>query len=188
MPRHQCLIYSGHPSDLLTGLAAILHVRLRANYRCLYLNSPAMVTGMRACLAAQGVNVDGEIAKGRLQLLSERDHLVNGAFDPQRMLGLLSEALASALADGHAGLWASGDMAWEFGPEPDFSSLVEYERGLEVLLNAEPRLCGICQYHADTLPEEVVRNGYAVHRALFVNETLTRINPKYVPPGNRHAH
>ncbi len=187
MPRHQCLIYSGHPSDLLTGLATVIRVRLKANYRCLYLNSPPMVTGMRASLAAQGVDVDGEIENAKLQLSSGRDHLVKGAFDPKRMLGLLSEALVSALADGHAGLWASGDMAWEFGPDQDFASLVEYERGLEVLLNAEPRLCGICQYHAGSLPEDVVRNGYALHRALFVNETLTRMNPHYVPVKNGHA-
>lgn len=162
-----------------------MRVRLRGNYRCLYLNSPPMVIGMRASLMVQGVKVDREIAKGRLQLMSDRDHLVKGVFDPKRMLELLREALASALADGHAGLWASGDMAWEFGPEQDFATLVEYERGLETLLNAEPQLCGVCQYHTDTLPAEVVRNGHALHRALFVNETLSRMNPDYVPAKNR---
>ena len=187
MPRHQCVIYSGLPSDLLTGLANVLQVRLRANYRCLYLNSPPMVTRMRSSLSAQGMNVDREIAEGRLLLVSDRGQLVDGAFDTRRMLELLRGAVASALADGRSGLWASGDMAWEFGPRQDFSSLVEYERALEVLVSSEPALCGICQYHADTLPDEVVRQGYSVHRALFVNETLTRINPQFVPARNGHA-
>lgn len=87
--------------------------------------------------------------------------------------------LGRALADGHAGLWASADVARECGPEQDFSNLVEYERGLEVFLNAEPALGAICQCSADALPEEVVPK--VMHRALFVNETLTRINPQYVP-------
>ncbi len=181
MPRHQCVVYSGDPSDLLTGLASVIQLRLRANYRCVYLNSPPMVAGIRASLSAQGVDVEREVASKRLQLSSSHSYLVNGQFDPQRMITLLREGLASALADGYAGLWGSGDAGWEVGPVQDFSGLVEYERGLEVLLNAEPALSCICQYHADTLPEDVVRNGYALHRALFINETLTQINPRYVP-------
>ena len=181
MPRHQCLIYSGHPSDHLMALAGAIRAKLKANYRCLYLNSPAMVAGIRSCLTAQGVDADHEMATGRLLLSSDRDHLVRGRFDPARMLELLREALASALADGHAGLWASGDMSWEFGPEQDFSKLVDYELALEHFLNEEHSLSGVCQYRADTLPEDVVRNGYGLHRALFVNETLSKIISGHVP-------
>ena len=32
-----------------------------------------------------------------------------------------------ALDDGYSGLWATGDMSWEFGPAKDFSMLLEYE-------------------------------------------------------------
>lgn len=40
-------------------------------------------------------------------------------------------------------------------------------------------LGGICQYHADTLPREVLRQGLLAHPLIFVNETLSRINPHY---------
>jgi hypothetical protein len=56
---------------------------------------------------------------------------------------------------------------------------VEYERGLEAFFQTHPTISGICQYHADVLPEAVVRNGLAVHRALYINETLSRPNPEY---------
>jgi hypothetical protein len=42
-----------------------------------------------------------------------------------RMLGILSAAVDQALNDGYQGRWATGDMSWEFGPERDFSKLVE---------------------------------------------------------------
>jgi len=186
MPRHQCLIYSGDPSDLLKALAATIREKLKQNYRCLYLNSPPMVARIRACLVNRGVNVDREIANSNLQLTSGQEHLVKGVFDPGRMLDMLKEAIASALADGHAGLWASGDMAWEFGPERDFTKLVEYELGLEDLLYAQPALCGVCQYCADTLPEGVVRSGSELHSALFINETLSRMNPHYIVGRSRN--
>jgi hypothetical protein len=32
------------------------------------------------------------------------------------MMAKLEDAVTQALADGYKGLWATGDMGWEFGP------------------------------------------------------------------------
>ena len=80
-PRHHCLIYEGVPSRHLTSLAAVVFKKLNQNHSCLYLNTRTMVAGMRSYLAAAGVYVTREIAKGSLIMSSEQDHLVNGQFD-----------------------------------------------------------------------------------------------------------
>ena len=100
------------------------------------------------------------------------------------MLSTLDEALDQALNDGYQGLWASGDMDWEFGPEKDFSQLLEYEWRLEEFLQKRPALSGICRYHADTLPHDVLRQGLLSHQSVFINETLSRLNPHYVEQGS----
>jgi len=179
IPRHQCLIYRDAPFRQLAGLALHIRKRLEQNFRCLYLNSPAMVDGIRAYLTSSGLNVSEAVVEGRLVLSSGQGHLIGGAFDPARMLGLLKEAYDGALKDGHAGLWASGDMAWEFGPAADFSKLVAYERALEAFFQTHPKLCGVCQYHRDVLPHEVVEDGLALHPGIYVNETLSRLNAQY---------
>jgi MEDS: MEthanogen/methylotroph, DcmR Sensory domain len=92
---------------------------------------------------------------------------------------MLNHAMARALSDGYQGLWATGDMSWEFGSEKDFSKLLEYEWQLEAFLRQHPTLSVICQYHVDTLPSEVVRQALLAHRALFINDTLSRLNPDY---------
>jgi hypothetical protein len=79
--RHQCLIYEGSPSQHLPALAATLKQKLDDNYRCLYLNSPVMVAGLRSCLAARGLDVFHHTSKGSLVLSSERHHLLEGCFD-----------------------------------------------------------------------------------------------------------
>lgn len=180
MPRHQCLVYHGAPSEHLADLALLIRKKLDANFRCLYLNSPAMVAGIRAYLTSSGINVSEAIIQKRLILSSGQDHLVNKAFDPDRMMDMLEETHDAALKDGFAGLWASGDMAWEFGPARDFSTLVDYERALERFFRTHPTLSGVCQYHADVLPDDVVQNGLAVHPAHYINETLSRLNPHYL--------
>jgi MEDS: MEthanogen/methylotroph, DcmR Sensory domain len=145
--RHQCLIYEGAPSRQLPALAATIRHRLGANYRCLYLNSPAMVAGMSSYLAAQGIDVAHEVSKTSLVLSSDQSHLSAANFDVKQMIGKLEYAIVQALRDGYQGLWATGDMSWEFGAERNFQKLFEYERQLEELFRRQPLLCGICQYH-----------------------------------------
>ena len=139
-----------------------------------------MVTGMRSYLFAAGTDVTKEIVKGSLVLSSSDAHLVEGCFIIDRMLGKLEEALSQALHDGYQGLWATGDMSREFGPERDFSKLLEYEWRLEEFFQTHPALSGVCQYHADTLPPEALRHGLLTHPSLYINETLCRLNPHYV--------
>jgi MEDS: MEthanogen/methylotroph, DcmR Sensory domain len=113
-------------------------------------------------------------------LSSEQRHLVQGCFDVDRMMSTLEDALDQALTDGYEGLWATGDMSWEIGPQKDFSKLLEYEWRLEEFFRKHPALGGICQYHADTLPREVLRQGLLTHPSIFINETLSQVNPHYL--------
>ena len=177
--RDQCLIYDGPPSKKLTVLAGMIRQKLDGGYRCLYLNSAPMVAGIRSYLSAIDMNVAEEIAKASLILSSE---LTTGAkgFDVDLMLFKLEDTLDQALMDGYKGLWATGDMTWEFGPERDFTKLLEYEHKLEELFRRRPQLSGICQYHRETMPHHVMRQGLLTHQTIFINETLSSINPYYV--------
>jgi hypothetical protein len=138
-----------------------------------------MVAGMGSTLAALGIDVTAEIAKSSLIMSSEP--VSSGRyFDSEGMLIKLEDSLDQALNDGFNGLWASGDMTWEFGPGRDFSKLLEYEMGLEEIFRRRKELCGICQYHKDTLPQEALQQSLLVHPGIFVSETLTHINPHYL--------
>jgi hypothetical protein len=178
-PRHRCLIYQGPPSRHLPALAAVVRQQLHEGNRCLYLDSPPMVSGMGSYLAAAGVDVAHEVAQGSLLLSSDRPHLTGLHFDVERMINQIERAVSASLADGYQGLWASGDMGWELGPEQDFTKLLEYEWRLEEMFFKYPGLCGICQYHSETLPRDAMRQGLMTHASIFVNETLSRINPYY---------
>ncbi len=183
VPRHRCLVYEGSPSRHLPVLAAAISQMLDRGCRCLYLNSPEMVAGMRSRLEAKGLNVAKETGRGALILTSEQNHLIDGRFDADAMMSGLDDALRQALDDGYKGLWATGDMSWEFGPARDFSQLLEYEWQLEEFFLTHPEIGGVCQYHADTLPREAMRHGLLAHPSIFVNETLSLLNPHYLHPG-----
>lgn len=178
--RHQCLIYDGAPSRHIPSVASAIGQKLRSNHRCLYLNSRPMIAGMKSQLAAIGTDVEQSITNGNLVLSSEQTHLLGDwQFDVPSMMRTLERALHQALKDGFEGLWASGDMTWEFGPAKDLNKLLEYEWRLEEFMREHPEISGICQYHAETLPREILHQGLCAHSHLFVSETLTLVNPHY---------
>ncbi|HVD97736.1 MAG TPA: MEDS domain-containing protein [Cytophagaceae bacterium] len=176
--RHQCMIYEGSPSQKLPMLATIIQRKLEEGYRCLYLNSAPMVVGMRSTLAAIGVDLFNETIKDSLILSSEP--VSPGDFNSKLMLDKLETLLNEAISHGYKGLWASGDMTWEFGPEKNFSKLMEYELGLEEVFRRRKELHGICQYHQDTLPKDVMRQALIIHPSIVISDTLVRINPHYL--------
>lgn len=188
-PRHQCFIYAGAPSQKLPALAAAMLPMMENGYRCLYMNSSPMVAGMRSHLAAKGVDVSTQTAEGRL-IFSSEPVSKGDDFNVEEMIQKLEGELDQALRDGFKGLWASGDMTWELGSPKNFGKVLEYEWKLEALFHKRKELHGICQYHYDTLPTEVMRRGLMIHRNLFINETLSQINPHYVnskSPSEREA-
>jgi len=180
--RHQCMIYEGSSVRYLTGVAYLIAEKIMANMRCLYLTSPAMVAGLRSYLSAAKVNVAECVENGSLVLSSGQGHLRNGLFDPDAMLALLEETVTQTLRDGYAGLFAVGDMSWEFGPERNFEKLREYEEKLERLFTVYPQLQGVCQYQVQTLPVQAAREALGLHRACYINQTLTLRNPSYGVP------
>jgi|SRR5579862_9036564 len=175
------MIYTGSPASHLPGLAAVAKERLRANWRCLYLNRPSVVAEMRSNLSDAGVAVAQEIGRGALILSSDSNHLQNGRFDVERMLDMLSQVAEQTVNLGYTGLWATGDMSWEFGEEKDFSKLLEYEYALDRMFERYPQLSGICQYHADMLPADAVQWGLCTHRSVYINEAVSQENPHYSP-------
>ena len=182
IPRHQCFMYEGSPAHSLPCLGKAMREMLDRNYRCLYLNSEPLVDRMRAYLVRKGVDMNREMRRASLILTSDRGHLMHGRFDLPSMMQGLSDTLDQALADGFDGLFATGDMSWEFGPAADFSQLMEYEWKLEEFFEKHPQLSGICQYHANSLPADVMQQGLLAHPGIFVNEELSLSNPYFVPP------
>jgi hypothetical protein len=176
--RHQCLIYEGPPSKGLSALTEVICKKLAEGYCCLYLNSAPMVAGIRSYLSSKGIDVSAEIANGSLVISSEPVS-VGKQFEMEKMLSNLEGTLDQALKDGYKGLWASGDLSWEFGSDRSFAQLLEYEWRLEEIFRRRPELCGICQYHRDTLPARAMQDGLIAHRAIFINETLSLLNPHY---------
>jgi len=158
-----------------------LSAGLRNNWRCLYVGSPAMIQMVDSALTDHGVDTAGEVQLRSLILSSDQSHLMNGNFEPQRMVDMLCGFVDEAVEDGLEGLCATGDMLWELGTTKNFDRLLEYEALLEEVFRSKP-LRGICQYHRNMVPAQAVRNALLAHRSVYIGEQLNSDNFFYIPP------
>jgi len=175
------MTYQGKSISLLPRIAPLLIERLEKNDRVLFMGPPGMIEGIENYLNYVGFKPEQEIKKGTLILTSDRKHLKKGHFEAEEMLKLLSDAVDKALKDGFRGLWASGDMTWELGDHGSLKKLLEYEWGLEKLLQRKPALSGVWQYHESTLPLHIMGDALLTKPANYLNHTLHRVNPFYIP-------
>src|SRR5262249_25959752 len=140
-----------------------------------------MIAEIQSSLATAGVDVAFELQRSNLILSSARPHLVEGHFEIDEMLQSLKTEFDRAMNDGYAGLWATGDMTWEMGPDQDVMKLLKYEWGLEQFIHSHPQFSGICQYNLNTFPKALLQEAISLHPATFINETLSILNARFTP-------
>jgi len=179
--RHKCLIYDGDPAGQLPVVVPMLLDALASNWRCLYLAGPETLPMIDQALTQRGVDTRREQDRGALILTADRSHLAGGRFDPQAMVDMLRMLIDDSVAQGFAGLCATGDMRWELGDDSNFEQLLEYEARLEQLFHEKP-LRGICQYRRDVVPAQAVRDALVAHRSAYLGAVLNRDNLFYIPP------
>jgi hypothetical protein len=178
---HVCTLFSSAEEQLS---AAIDYIRqgLARGERCLYVCGEQTPDAFRAALTRARIDVAREESRGALVLLTkETGHLAGGSFSASRMIGMLGQAVESALNDGFEGLCAAGDMTWLLDEAPGSEELAEYE----ALLNhfyAKNRALGLCQYNRRRLPAAILDHGMATHPTVRIGGSFLLTNPFYELP------
>jgi signal transduction histidine kinase len=176
---HCCLLFSSE-QDQLEVTVPFLALGIERGERSLYVGDPGSVERVREGCKSFGLDVAGEVTRGRLVLDSRRDFLEKDQFVTDRMLGFLQQAYDETLGQGYAALRAAGDVSWQVGPRSDFSDIVYYEALLDLFFLGK-RMVGMCEYPRDRVPEEVLAGILDTHRTALFDRTVCH-NSHYLPP------
>jgi hypothetical protein len=159
---HVCVIYST-TTELAQTVASFLAEGLRANERAWYVASADESSLIRTALQDRNINVNGETARGSLQLLSADDaYVVHGGFDPEATLRIFNDAIEAAYTDGFTGFRAAAEMSWALDREDGTHQLIVYEALLRPLF-ANCRAIGLCLYDRARMPLAVINGALATH-------------------------
>jgi signal transduction histidine kinase len=178
---HLCLTHETIAEQFDAALLFIQQGLARGD-RCLILAEAGNAEQLVKLLADAGVEVAHEADRGALKVVTDLDvtRLLSGEFDPRTMVEFLRRAEAEALADGFAGLWITGDMAWAMGAGVSDKQLIEYEILLEEQLT-NSRSIVICQYDRTRFEPGLIHDVLRTHPIAVIGDQVCP-NPFYEPP------
>jgi signal transduction histidine kinase len=128
-------------------------------------------------LAAEGVDIDAEMRKGRLTILEKP--LAQG-LQTRDMLGKIEQYAIGSRKAGHAGFRIVGEMSWTLNG--DMKALAEFEARLNLNRVWERHACtGLCQFDLRRFRPETLREMIIVHPLVVIGDRVCR-NPYYVAP------
>src|SRR5579885_1283547 len=135
---HICLLFRSQEEQWQL-LRPYLLSYLNVNRPVLYLYDSTSSARLMEQLHAEGLPLDGLIARGLLRVLPpDQSYLLTGRFDARRMLAFIEEAIQSTLAAGHSHVLMTGEMTWclpKSGSQiPGVEQLFSYEAVLNPLL------------------------------------------------------
>jgi signal transduction histidine kinase len=128
-------------------------------------------------LASEGVDIDAEMRKGRLEFLEKP--LAQG-LQTRDMLGKIEQYASGSRKAGHAGFRIVGEMTWTL--DGDLKALAELEARLNLNRVWERHACaGLCQFDMRRFTPETLREMIIVHPLVVIGDRICR-NPYYVAP------
>src|ERR1700674_851734 len=130
-----------------------------------------------AALAPEGVDVEGEMRKGRLAIFEKP--LAQG-LQTRDMLGKIEQYASGSRTAGHAGFRIVGEMSWAL--DGDLKALAEFEARLNLNRVWERHGCaGLCQFDVRRFTPETLREMIILHPLVVIGDRICR-NPYYVSP------
>jgi signal transduction histidine kinase len=186
---HLCLIYRS-AAEQAAALVSFFKAGLTAGERCLFVGHGTSARRLERALKDAGVEVDAELDRGTLVLLTRReDWLPAGRFDPGTMMDVLRQAEQQALDDGYSSLRASWNMTWVLEGTPGADRLLEYEAHLNRFLPGS-RTCALCRYGRESAPADRIQDALHTHPLVVLGHQICH-NTYYEPPdmvlGDRSA-
>jgi signal transduction histidine kinase len=172
---HVCTLYDERDEEVAIA-ASYIRAGLDRGELCVCVVDDGGESILNA-LASEGVNIDAEIRKGRLEIFEKP--LAQG-LQTRDMLGKIEQYASESRKAGHAGFRIVGEMTWTL--DGDLKALAEFEARLNLNRVWERHACaGLCQFDVRRFTPETLREMIIVHPLVVIGDRICR-NPYYVAP------
>lgn len=158
---HAALFYRTKEEQL--GIAIpFIAIGLGRNEKCLYIAEDNAPSQIRRKLEELGVDVKEAEKKGALSIVTKREtYLRHGAFEPDKMIGDLCDAVQAAMDAGFTGLRAAGELSWALDLPSALAQMIQYEEGLDEHFHS--KFAALCQYDESRFPSYIVERMKRLH-------------------------
>ncbi len=183
---HLCCLYQTGEEERLV-LSSFLRERLELCEKVVCITDNCTGQEVLHILCEQGFDSDKYLSKKQLNMLSPEDaYLKGGFFNPDSMVKMLKEAIASAASEGYSSFAATGNASLVPGGGVDHKVLIEYEEDINRFVYSA-RCLLLCRYGMQEISSELLRGVLATH-PLSVNVSGIYENSGYLPPGKKREY
>lgn len=175
-PGDHCLFISDGFDTKISVLSSYFKTGLKNNEKCVALLDGLSLDALKGKLCEAGVEVNKEIASGRLVLANSSDIYLNGKalFEPEKMLEVWDGILGQSDSEGFSALRVTGDVAWATGNRENLERLLSYERLVQGVFEASPRITALCVYEKGLFSKEALLEALKTHPLLIQNGTVLK--------------
>jgi PAS domain S-box-containing protein len=177
---HACLIYED-PAEQMAAVVSFVTDGLARQERCVYLADDRTVDEVAGALAAAGVDVTGEGARGALVLATWPARNGPDDLDPARLLDFLGHQVDDTLAAGFTGVRIAVEMTGALSRQVSVERLIEYETAVNTSFFPRNRAVALCQYSRRRFPAATIRRTLGLH-PLVISDGRLAPNLQYEPP------
>lgn len=175
-PGSHCLLIPDGFEAKISTLTSYIKTGIEKNEKCVALLDGLSLDALRTGLRCEGLNVDDEVECGRLVLSNNTESYLSGEkiFDPDRMLGVWEGILRQSGLEGFSGIRVTGDLAWATVNSENIERLFNYERLVEGIFEAAPRITAICVYDRGLFSKAALLEALKTHPLIVQNDSVRR--------------
>jgi len=178
---HVCAFFAT-PDEEYDVLLPFISDGFDAGAKAFHTVDPARVDDHARRLTAAGIDVDGSLRNGQLDLRTWNDvHLCCGTFEPKATDSLFVQALGEAERMGFTHTRFISHMGWAARREATSHRLLDYEARANMAALDGPASQVVCVYDLTVFSADFVLDVMRTHPLVLVGGTLYE-NPLYVPP------
>lgn len=169
---HVCLLYDRNSQEQFAALIPFLLEGFSRNEHCVYVVADLTVDEVRAQCHRREIDVEKEIARGRLRLLTRDEWRLPGELDSEKKAEHVRRFIAEARTAGFKGIRFAVEMGWTRDPDIAVGPLEHWEATINTLLPPDFPARMICQYDRSQLSPEVVLAGLNTHPLVILDGEL----------------
>ena len=174
---HMCLIYNSE-EERRSLIEKFIVAAFQDNDRVEYFYDEWPVEDIRRCLLNHSVDCEAMEKSGQIRFRhTSQAYHPDEVFSPEAMWRRLCDCYDNGRCDGFDGVRLSGEMTWSLKGVPGSERLIEYESGINNLIDTHPMLI-ICQYDANRFDGATLMDVLRVHPYMIAQGRVVS-NPYY---------
>jgi len=178
---HICFLFDSEEEHRAV-IGEFVKIGIEKNEKVIYVRDARSESAILEYTERAGMDAHASVAKGQVEISGfARAYMYGSEFNPERMIRLVRNETAMALAQGWSGLRLTMEMTWLLARRPGSHRIIEYEAMANRFIYGSKRLA-MCQYDRRYLKPELLLYALSTHPAVVVGGRV-HDNPYYrIPP------